>query len=40
MLELDNGLVWFDFIALQPLWVINAKSKFIHINGSISGNSI
>ena len=32
-------LVWFGLMVHQLLWVINAKSIFIHINSSISNNS-
>ena len=33
-------LDWLGFIAYQPLKVIDAKSIFIHINSSISNNSL
>ena len=34
------SLVWFDFMAYQPLSVINDKSTFIHIKNFISNNSV
>ena len=34
------GLVWFGFMAHQPLLVTNVNSTFIHINSSISNNSV
>ena len=33
-------LVWFGFMAHKPLWVIHAKSIFIHIKNFISNNSV
>ena len=35
-----NVQVWFDFVAHQPLEVLNAKSIFIHIASFISNNSV
>ena len=35
-----TGLVWFGFMANQPLLVINAESIYIHMNSSISNNSV
>ena len=32
--------IWFGFIAHQTLLVINTKSIFIHLNSSISNNSV
>ena len=32
--------VLLGLMASQPLWVINAKSIFIHMNSSISHNSV
>ena len=38
--EKELGLIWFGFMAHQPLKVINAKSIFIHINSFISNNLV